>query len=104
MKSAIGCLMLPFLLPIIAVAILFIVLIRRGKKQTYSGTIVEKIYREKKENDDGFHRVSHLYTIKVKIDGVEKVHAIAISKDLYDQFNEGDRIEKKSGESWPYKI
>jgi hypothetical protein len=104
MKGAIGCLMLPFLLPIIAVAILIIVLIRRGKKQAYTGTIVEKVYREKKEIDDGFKRVSHLYSIRVKIDGMEKVHAIALSRDLYDQFNEGDRIEKKSGESWPHKI
>ena len=43
MKGAIGCLMLPFILPIIAFGVLIFVLYRRGKKQSYSGTIVEKI-------------------------------------------------------------
>jgi hypothetical protein len=104
MKAAVGCLMLPFLLPIIGVIVLIIVLYRRGKKQAYTGLIVEKIYRVKEVDDDGFHKTSHLYSIKVKIDGVERIHAIALSKELYDQFQEGDRIEKKSGESWPHKI
>jgi hypothetical protein len=104
MKSAIGCLMLPFLLPIIAVIVLIIVLYRRGKKQAYTGTIVDKIYRTKEEDDDGRHHIDHLYSIKVKVDGQERPHAIAVSKEMYDQFQIGDRIEKKSGESWPHKI
>jgi hypothetical protein len=104
MNTAIGCLMLPFLLPIIGAVVLFILLFIRGKKQAYTGTIIEKIYKVKKEEDDGIHKTSHLYSIKVKIDATQKIHGIAVSRDLYDQFQEGDRIEKKSGESWPHKI
>jgi len=101
MNAAIGCLILPFLLPIILVAGLFVVLIRRGKKQAYTGTIVEKIHNTTEDDDN---RVTHLYSVKVDIDGNKGVHAIAVSKEMFDQFKEGDRIEKKSGESWPHKI
>ena len=104
MKGAIGCIMLPFLLPIIAVAILIYVLYRRGKKQAWSGTIVEKIHNIKTEDDGPLHKVHHLYSVKVKIDSSGEVHAIALSKDMFDKFSEGDRLEKKSGESWPHKI
>jgi hypothetical protein len=104
MKGAIGCLMLPFLLPIIIAIVIIIKLYRRGKKQAYTGTIVEKVYKTKKEDDGQFHKVSHLYSVKVKIDSINEVHAIALSKEMYDQFQEGDRIEKKSGESWPHKM
>jgi hypothetical protein len=101
MNGAIGCLILPFLLPILIVAALFIVLIKRGKKQAYTGTIVEKIHNTTTDDDD---KVSHLYSIKVNIDGKDEIHAIAVSKELFDTFKDGDRIEKKSGESWPHKI
>ena len=104
MRGAVGCIMLPFLLPIIAVAILIFILYRRGKKQAYSGTIVEKIHNTKTEDDGPRHKVSHLYSVKVKIDATGEVHAIALSREMYDQFQEGDRIEKKSGESWPHKV
>jgi hypothetical protein len=61
--------------------------------------------KEKTEKDGTFKKRKRedLYHIKVKLDSGE-VHAIAVTPEMYEEFQVGDRIRKEKGELWPKKV
>lgn len=89
-----GIIVIPF-------SILIITLLIKGKKQAWKGTIIDKERNERR--DDDTNRISTYYTIVVKLeDGKEA--KIAVDSGRYNQWNVGDKLEKKSGQMWPEKI
>lgn len=87
---------------VIPFSILIYILVMRGKKQAWVGTIISKTYREKEDFDDSNKKES-IYTVKIKIDGGHEFN-MAVDSGRYDQWKEGDRLKKEAGKLWPEKI
>ena len=87
------------LLIILPFTILVIVLVVKGKNQSWRGRIVDK--NENEVEDEG--RVSTYYSVTVELeDGKER--KIAVDSKKYNEWKVGDQLEKKKGETWPQKV
>jgi hypothetical protein len=87
------------LLIILPFAILVIVLIIKGKNQSWAGRIVDK--NENEVEDDG--RVSTYYSVTIELeDGKER--KIAVDSKRYGEWKVVDKLEKKKGDTWPQKV
>jgi len=106
-----SCLPIIILLIFIFPAILFLLLVAklffRGKAASWEGVVVDKghVVKEKTEKDGTFkkRKQEHLYHIKVKLDNGE-IHAIAVTPEMYEEIQVGDRLKKEKGALWPKKI
>jgi len=87
---------------VIPFSVLIFVLVMRGKKQAWIGTIIAKAYSEK-ENLDNPHKKESIYTVKIKIDGGREFN-MAVDSGRYHDWKEGDRLKKESGKLWPEKV
>jgi hypothetical protein len=84
---------------------LVVKLIRRGLKDYWTGTILNKLYNERKDKEIG-ENIGHsdrFYTLLIKTDSGQE-RKIAVSSKFYNECNVGDRLEKKKGKAWPEKI
>jgi hypothetical protein len=73
----------------------------RGRKQAWTGTIVDKLAKNVKDSDRGGTQT--FYTIVIKLDSGKQAK-IAVNSTRYKEWKVGDRLEKKSGQNWPEKI
>ena len=87
---------------VIPFSVLIFVLVMRGKKQAWLGTIISKEYREKEDFDDSNKKES-IYTVKIKIDNGKEFN-MAVDSGRYHAWKEGDRLKKESGKLWPEKV
>jgi len=91
-----------FCIIIIAFLGLVIYLIARGKAQSWTGTVTNKIYNEK--DKEGYtNRKEHFYSLEIKLDDGKIVH-IAVDSQRYNDIKTGDRLKKEKGQNWPEKI
>jgi hypothetical protein len=81
--------------------ILVIGLVSKGRKMAWRGTLIDKLHNTKDEFDS--NKVNHFYTLIFKTDQ-GKVIKVGVSMEMYEDYNVGDRAEKKSGELWQKKI
>lgn len=84
---------------------LFVVfkLIMKGKNMAWKGTLKDKKYVQKDVDDDGFHKTEHFYTLIFETEEGKQIK-LGVARGVYDQWNIGDKGEKKKGEIWPKKI
>lgn len=76
-------------------------LISSGKKMAWKGTLIDKMHKTKDEYDS--NRVNHFYTLVFKTEEGKDIK-VGASKEMYDDYNIGDKAEKKSGELWQKKV
>jgi hypothetical protein len=100
MRLAILVIMLPFLIPIVLVILFIIKLVLKGKNEGWRGTVIDKIYKERRDDDN---RMEHFYTLKIKTDDA-KERNIAVSPIFYEECKIGDTIEKPKGKLYPVKV
>lgn len=77
-------------------------LIFKSKASAWQGTIVDKIFNERRDFDND-KKMNQFYSIEVQTDDGKK-SKMAVSKQMYDDFAVGDHLVKKSGELWPKKV
>lgn len=94
-----GCLLFVaiFIVPFI---IIVVVLILKGKNAAWEGEVVDKIFNERRGDND---KMEKFYTLVVKTtDGKEK--KVGIAQEIYNKFEKGDRIKKEKGKLLPEKV
>lgn len=70
----------------------------RQKKQAWKGELIKKT-----KNEDDESGVTY-YKLIFKTEEGKKKRVQVTSQKAFDQFNIGDKVEKKSGEYFPTKI
>lgn len=74
------------------------------KKESWKGTVIEKYTMNAEDANDGSITTTQTVCyIVVQVDGGAN-KKVNVNKKLYDSFNKGDRVEKKSGEYNPVKV
>jgi hypothetical protein len=102
MKLVIFIIMLPFLIPIVLVALFILKIFLKGKAEEWKGEIIDKNYNSKRDFDNP-KKIEQFYSFKVKMsDG--KIRNIAVSNQFYNECVIGDVIEKPKGAIYPKKI
>lgn len=90
----------------IAVVIAFIVvLVKLGNKRTRGKYWIGKVSDKrvsKSTDEDGDTTTTHW--LLVTMDGTDKPKKFSVSGTLFNEFNVGDKIEKKLGELNPTKV
>jgi len=102
MRLVVFLLMLPFLLPIVAVIIFIIRIVMKGKAEGWKGEVIDKTHTTKRD-DEYRNKVDHFYSLRVRMDD-GKERNIAVSGDFYKTCEAGDRIEKPKGALFPKKV
>lgn len=74
-------------------------LIIKSKNSSWKGDVVEKKYFQKK--DDG--KVEEFFSVVVQTEDSKELK-VAVSKILWNNLKEGDKIEKRKGELFPRKV
>jgi len=72
----------------------------KKNNSSWKGKVLEKSYIQKKEND----RMNEYFSVKVELEGGNKEITVAVSKILYNNVEEGDKLEKQKGSPYPKKI
>ena len=85
---------------IIPFSVLVVIVILKGRNQTWKGTIVDKLENTHTDMDD--HTTTNLVVV-VQIDGGREAK-VAVDAGRYNAWNVGDRLQKVKKESWPKKI
>jgi hypothetical protein len=78
-------------------------IIYQGRKSAWKGVVVDKIHNEKRGSFEEDKEISQFYTLVFKTDEGKQIK-IAVAKSMYDEYEIGDRAEKKSGEMWQKKV
>jgi hypothetical protein len=90
---------------IVIVIIIIVVLVKLGNKRTrvkyWIGKVSDKRI-SKSSDEDGETTVTHW--LLVTMDGEDKPKKFSVSGTLFNEFNIGDKIEKKLGELNPTKV
>lgn len=86
---------------VIGFLVIVVKLAAAGRKMAWKGILIDKMHKTKDEYDS--NRVNHFYTLVFKTDDGKEIK-VGASKEMWDQYNVGDRAEKKSGEFWQKKI
>ncbi|MGB9911312.1 MAG: DUF7489 domain-containing protein [Microgenomates group bacterium] len=100
-------LLLFFILPVGLVGLLILKMVKKTKASEWEGEIIDKLYRTKEERDEGSiiknkKKVSHFYTLVVKTnEGLTR--KVAVSKEMYDSCQIGDKLIKPKGALNPRK-
>ena len=102
MRLVIFLIMLPFLLPIVAVAFFILRLFLKGKAEGWKGEVIDKAHNTKRD-DEYKNKVDHFYSLRVRMtDGKER--NIAVASEFYRTCNVGDMVEKPKGAMYPKKV
>jgi hypothetical protein len=102
-----SCILVIMFLPITLLigGFLFIVykIIVKTRASAWKGTVTDKLYNTKRDDNDNPHHVSQFYTLVVKTDeGLTR--KIAVTKTMYDSCNVGDKLDKPKGALNPVKV
>jgi nitrogen fixation protein FixH len=90
-----------FISLIIGFLLVVVKLVLKAKKSAWQGIVVDKIYKSNRDFDTNY--IKHYYTIVFEV-AKGKTIKVGVDKKTYDNYQIGDKAEKKSGELWPKKI
>ena len=77
--------------------------INRGRKSAWKGVVVDKLFNERRGSFEDSHKMEQFYTLVFKIENGSQIK-IAVSKAMYDDYQIGDKAEKKAGDFWQKKV
>jgi hypothetical protein len=86
---------------VVPFSVLVIFLVLKGRKQAWTGTIIDKKANQSEDSDTG--KKSMLYSVRIKTDD-GKEFSLAVDEGRYSEYKDGDRLKKESGKLWPEKI
>ncbi len=81
--------------------ILVVVLIKKQKKDSYTGVVEDKMVRTSSDFDTNVE--TDYYTIVIKTDDGRSLK-VGLSKQEFDGYEKGDRVKKDVGKLKPVKI
>ncbi len=90
-----------FLFLVVGFIVLVIRLVTKSKNEQWSGVVVDKVHKTKK--DDETDRIIDYYHLVVKTDQGAERH-IGLSRQLWEGYQVGDRLNKPKGSLFPDKI
>jgi hypothetical protein len=76
--------------------------VRAGIKSSWKGVVIDKSLNERRDSDN-HHKMNRFYCLIFKTDD-GKTMKIAVTGQMYNDYNIGDRAEKKSGARWMEKV
>ena len=76
---------------------------KKGRDSFWIGVLMDKQHNVKDVDDDGVHKKEHYYSLIFKTDDEKRI-TVGVAPQIYNQWQAGDRAEKKKGEFWPKKI
>jgi len=109
MNNPAGCLVfLPIILffgffgiLVIGFIALVIYLVNKGKQDAWTGEVIDKIYKERRDMDS--NRMEHFFTLVIKTtDGRTK--KVGVAQNIYNQYKIGDKAKKEKGKLFIEKI
>jgi len=75
-------------------------LIFKTKNSYWKGKVIEKNYVQKEEDN----KMHEYFSAKVEPEDGGRVMTVAVSKILYNNIKEGDKLEKQKGSLYPKKV
>lgn len=96
-----------FVVPVGLVGLLILKIVKKTRASQWKGEVIDKLYNTKEEIDEGSiiknkKKVSSFYTLVVKTDeGLTR--KVAVTKEMYDSCQIGDRLIKPKGALNPIK-
>lgn len=97
-----------FVIPAGLVGLLILKIVKKTKASEWEGEVIDKLYKTKEEIDEesiikNKKTVSHFYTLVVKTnEGLTR--KIAVTKEMYDSCQVGDKLVKPKGALNPKKV
>ena len=108
MNSGAGCLFLPIILffgffgiLIVGFIVLVVYLINKGKNMAWKGTLINKLFNEKRDSES--NRMEYFYTLVFKTEEGKELK-VGVSREVYDDYKIGDKAKKDKGKLQPEKI
>ncbi len=86
---------------IVPFSALIIFLILKGRKQAWTGTIIDKSANVTSDFDSG--NDSTIYSVRIKSDAGKEFN-YGVDHKKYNEYKIGDRLKKESGKIWAEKI
>lgn len=77
-----------------------VLMARKNVKSYWAGYVVNKRFNDSYDYETG---TSDAYQVDFQTDDGKKVR-LSVAKAVFDQLNPGDRVEKRSGDSYPTKV
>ena len=107
-NSAAGCFFLPIILffgffgiLIIGFIALVIYLVNKGRQDSWTGEVIDKIYKQRRDMES--NQMRHFFTLVFKTtDGRTK--KIGVAQSIYDQYKIGDKAKKEKRKLFIEKI
>jgi hypothetical protein len=81
---------------VLLLAVVLSMVSMKKQKSSWAGVLEKKIHREDNETANEY------YTLCFRTDDGKKVK-VQVIRNMYNSFNQGDRVVKKAGESYPEK-
>ena len=78
-------------------------LISRGRKASWKGVLVDKVHNQKRGSFEDSKKIENFYVLVFKTDDGKEIK-VGVSKSMYDEYQVGDKAEKKSGDFWQKKV
>ena len=75
-------------------------IIFKTKNTYWKGKVLEKNYVQRREDD----KLNEYFSVKVEPEDGGRIMTVAVSKILYNNIKEGDKLEKPKGSLFPKKI
>lgn len=75
-------------------------MIFKTKNSYWKGKVLEKKYVQREEDD----KMHEYFSVKVEPEDGGRVMNVAVSKILYNNIKEGDKLEKQKGSLYPRKV
>ena len=86
---------------VVPFSVLAIFLILKGRKQAWTGTIIDKKANVTQEMDSNIKHM--IYSVRVKLDDGKEFN-LGVDRTKYEDYKVGDKLKKESGKTWPEKI
>lgn len=80
---------------------LIVLLVLKGKKQSWTGEIINKKVNEKRDFDTD--RLETHYIVTIKKDNDKQIN-LEVDPSRYNLWSIGDKLEKTKGKLWPEKV
>ena len=75
-------------------------IILKTKNSSWKGKVLEKNYVQKRDDD----KIEEYFSVKVEPEDGGRIMSVAVSKILYNNIKEGDKLEKQKGSLFPKKV
>jgi len=92
-----------FLLIVVLPISLIIKLVLKSKKSSWEGEVIDKKHKATQDFDDD-NKINHTYYLIVKMNDGSRNRNVGLSKQMWDNFEIGDKIKKPAGKLYPEKI